>query len=110
MITRIKDKALSQAITYAINRKIEKFGSVAFLRIDTVEKRIEMSLELLGENEPIQVSIQRYRFQESDGRFFLSAEGIETSRKWIDIAAREYLLSQRVEIPARYAGLIRRFL
>jgi len=110
MIARLKDKALSQAIAYAINRKIEKFGTVSSLRIDSVEKRIGMELELRGEPGPIHLTVHGYQLLESEGHFFLAAERIESSREWIDIAAREYLRGQRVEIPQRFAGVIRKFL
>jgi len=110
MMGRIKDQALSQALTLAINAKISDLGRVQELRIDTRDKRIEASVMLHGEKEPIHAVIQGYAVRYEGERYFLEAEKVETSREWINRVAQDYLKRLNVEIPARYARIISRVL
>lgn len=110
MIGRLKDKTLSQGILYAINRKIGRFGKVTTLCLDTEKKRMELELELKGERERLRIVVRDYTVGYEEGRYLLRAGSIESSKEWLEILAREYLLSRPIEIPSRYGRMIDRLL
>ncbi len=106
MIRSVKDKTLSRAIALAVNTKIRKFGTMLDFKLDSRTKTIELEIMLKGETEPLFVKVQRYEILEENGRYFLLAERIVTSREWINVVAESYLQGQRIEIAPRYARLL----
>jgi hypothetical protein len=106
MIRRLKDRALSHGITLALNTKLQRFGRVLHMEIDTQEKSIEMELALRGEREPIHLRVQRYAIRQEGERFLLVGEGIVTSREWINELIDAHLPEPSVEIPERYAKML----
>ena len=107
MFKGLKDKALSTAIKTAINLKIKEFGEMLRLNLDSQNKKIELELMLLGEKEPLYVEVGSYEISEEDGKHYLIAKDIKTSREWINIVAKNYLENQKFEIPANVAEILK---
>ena len=107
MIRKIKDKTLSQGIALAVDAKIKRYGKMLKLELDSKDKSIRMEILLKGEIEPLHVQIRRYEILEEEGRHYLLAEEIHTSREWINVIAQEYLASRRFEIPQQYAKMLK---
>ena len=107
MIRKIKDKTLSQGVALALNAKIKRYGKMLKLELDSKEKSIRMEILLKGESEPLHVHVRHYEILEEEGRHYLLAEEIHTSREWINTVAREYLSGQRFEIPEQYAKMLK---
>jgi len=103
----LKDKALSKALEFAINLKIKEYGEMLNLKLDSQNKTIELELMLLGEKEPLNVYVGSYEISEENGKFYLTAKNIKTSRKWINIVAKNYLENQKFEIPENIAKTIK---
>lgn len=103
----LKDKALSKGLEFAINLKIKEFGEMLNLKLDSQNKTISLELMLLGEKEPLNVEVGSYEISEEDGRFYLIAKDIKTSREWINIVAKNYLENQKFEIPENIAKTIK---
>jgi len=101
-----KDAALSHASKPLINQYIKEYGRMLKFNLDSTKKTIELSVLLEGEQEPIDIRIDRYALHEEQGRHFITLEGIHTSRAWIDTVAAEMLNGKTFEVPSRYAKLI----
>jgi len=106
IIVNGKDAALSHAAKPLINQYIKEYGHMLKFHLDSTQKTLEMSVLLDGEKEPIDIRIDRYVLREEQGRYFISLEGIHTSRAWIDTVAAEMLNGKTFEVPSRYAKLI----
>jgi len=107
MIRHLKDKTLSRGLALALNSRIEKYGRILDLRLDSRDKRLELELLLHGETDPLQVRIENYEVREEAGHWYLLAKELKTSKEWIETLAREYLSERPVEIPERYAKMLR---
>ena len=77
------------------------------LSIDTKNKRIRIRLELLGETEPIDVDVSRYSLKEIDEKTYIIIEEVTSSRQWLAVALREFLVGQDLAIPAKAGAVLR---
>ena len=66
----MRNRITGQLLKAFLNHKIKDFGKMTTLHIDTQEKHISLTANLLGETEPIDASLT-YTLEESDGRTFL---------------------------------------
>ena len=91
----------------AINKKLRSIGQMTELSIDTKKKLIRVRLELLGENEPIDVEILRYGLKEKGETTYLTIEEVTSSREWLTVALREFVVGQDLAIPAKAAAVLK---
>ena len=77
------------------------------LSIDTKKKLIRVRLELLGENEPIDVEILRYSLKEKGEATYITIEEVTSSRQWLAVALREFLVGQDLAIPAKASAVLK---
>ena len=77
------------------------------LNLDSDHKTIELELMLDGEKESLQVKVNHYKLSQENGRHYLVAEDIVTSRAWINTIASQYLHGKKFEIPEEYAKLLK---
>ena len=77
------------------------------LSIDTKKKWIRVRLELLGETEPIDVDVSRYSLKEIDERTYITIEEVTSSRQWLAVALREFLVGQDLAIPAKAGAVLK---
>jgi len=110
VILRLKDQAISKALALAINAKISSYGSVTKLRLNSCSRIIEVELDLKGEVMPLRLTLRDYRFVHREGKLYLSIGTIESSRRWIESLADDYLRNREVELPERYGKLIEKLL
>ena len=103
----MKDATLSKGVKIAINRKVKEYGKMIKLNLDSDNKTIELELMLDGEKEPLHVKVNHYKLSHENGRHYLVAEDIVTSRAWINTVASQYLHGQKFEIPEEYAKLLK---
>ena len=102
-----KDAAAAFTARIAINTKLRSIGQMTELSIDTQSKRVRVRLELLGENEPIDVEILRYCLKEKGGNTCITIEEMTSSREWLTVALREFVVGQDLAIPAKAAAVLK---
>ena len=93
----------------AINTKLRSIGQMTELSIDTKNKRVRVRLELLGEKDPIDVEILRYSLKEQGETTWITVEEVTSSRQWLTVALREFVVGQDLALPAK-AGAVLKFL
>ena len=77
------------------------------LSIDTKTKRVRVRLELLGEKEPIDVEVLRYSLKEKGDTTYITIEEAISSREWLTVALREFILGQDLAIPAKAGAILK---
>ena len=107
MFGKMKDKALSKGLVMAVNHKIKEFGEMLKFNLDSKSKTIELEIMLDGEKEPLHVKVNSYELTEENGKSFLVAKDVVTSRAWINTVASQYLSGQKFEIPDEYAKMLK---
>ena len=109
VLHRSKDATLAFTARVAINTKLRSIGQMTELSIDTKNKRVRVRLELPGEKEPIDVEILRYTLKEKGETTCITIEEVTSSREWLTVALREFVVGQDLALPAK-AGAVLKFL
>jgi hypothetical protein len=91
----------------AINKKLHSIGEMTELYIDTKNKRVRVRLELLGENEPIDVDVSRYSLKEKGETTYITIEDVTSSREWLTVALREFVVGQDLPVPAKAGAVLK---
>ena len=106
-LQRSKDATVGFGARVAINAKLRGIGEMTELSIDTKQKRIWMRVELIGEREPIEVEITRYRLETDDTGMQLTIEDATASREWLTVALREFVVGQSFPVPPKAEALLK---
>ena len=78
------------------------------LSIDTKNKRIRLRLELIGEHQPIEIDVTRYRLRSSDASGArLTIEAATASRPWLHAALQEFVVGETFPIPAKAEAILK---
>ena len=91
----------------AINTKLRSIGQMTELSIDTKNKRVCVRLELLGEKELIDVEILRYSLKEKGETTYITIEEVTSSREWLTVALREFVVGQDLPIPPKVGAVLK---
>ncbi len=94
-----KDKAFEASGKAFLNRKIESFGTVTRLQIDSARKTVLLEVELKGEISPITIQVHEYELRQRNGESFVLLKRVDASREWMGIALNQYLVGQEIKIP-----------
>lgn len=106
MISAAKDLITGKAAKGYLNDMIRTYGRVGELSVDSKRGRIELTCELLGEAEPIDVTIERYVIVRDDVSAFLEVRESTASRPWLDAALRVHLHGRRIALPGWAAAAL----
>lgn len=107
VLHRSKDATLGFTARVAINAKLRSIGEMTELSIDTKTKQVRVRLELLGEKEPIEVEILRYSVKEKGETTYITIEEAASSRQWLTVALREFVVGQDLAIPAKAGAVLK---
>jgi hypothetical protein len=103
----IKDSAVSFAAEKIIKQKIKRYGDMLDFKIDSMNKKIDLKIILAGESEPLFVTINEYEFLETDNDSFIVVRKIVTSKEWMNLLIEDFLKEKKIQIPAKYTGLMK---
>jgi hypothetical protein len=89
-----------------IHTKLRGVGEMTELSIDAKKKRVRVRLELVGEKEPIDVEIIRYSLNVKGESTHITIEEATSSRHWLTVALRQFIVGQDLVVPAKAAALL----
>jgi len=107
VLHRSKDATLAFTARFAINTKLRSIGQMTELSIDTKNKRVRVRLELQGEQKPIDVDILRYSLKEKGETTYITVEEAISSREWLTVALREFVVGHDLAIPAKAGAVLK---
>ena len=99
MFSAAKDAMTGAAARKFINHRIQRYGSVSDLRLDSKAKSVEVTCVLEGEVSPVTVRIGRYDVEEKGGKKFIRAQSCTCSRPWLERALQDYMVGRPFEVP-----------
>jgi hypothetical protein len=99
-LTGLKDRALEATVKRLVNQKLEAFGSVTSLQINTKQRTVSAQLALKGETQPIEIKVGSYEVIEEDGVAYISFQDLQASKEWIGKVLNEYVAGRRFKVPA----------
>jgi hypothetical protein len=100
-----KDAALAFAARRALNAKLEAFGEITDLSLDTAHRRAQFRFVLRGEREPIDVDVRKYDVAD-DGDWLTVVDAV-ASREWLTAALQQFAIGRRFPIPHKAAVALR---
>jgi len=105
-LTAVKEGAVEAAAKTYLNQKIQKFGTITHLEIDSKEKTILLEAALKGEPGPVTVRIRNYRVTTIEAVNYLAADRFEASREWVAAVLNEFVAGRPFQIPAALAAVL----
>jgi hypothetical protein len=101
MFGAAKDAFTGAAARKFISGRIERYGTVRDLKIDSRQKTAMISCELIGESTPISIEVGRYEVEQgSDGKDYIRATQCRCSRPWITHLLEDFVEGKRFEVPS----------
>jgi len=101
-----RDRAVEAAARSYLTQKIEKFGELRKLEIDSRQKRLALEVALKGETSPVSIRVEKYEIVQRNGDTHIILRQATASREWITAAIEEHLLGREVKLPAAAASVL----
>jgi hypothetical protein len=95
----VPDSVVEWGAREYFNHKYKSLGTMTTLQIDSAKKTASVDLDLKGETQPLQITINRYELTTSGGKTLIEIKDFSTSREWITSVAREFLKGRTFEVP-----------
>ena len=110
-INKLKDKGTSYLFKRFFNSKIDKYGEMIKLKIDSIYKNIELEVLLKGEKESIFINIEKYEVVHKDDSNYIKFKNVSASREWIEVlihnvAIPSFAPKKMIEIDSTYAKIL----
>ena len=99
ILQKPKDAILSAVAKRYANKQLAGIGKIVSFSLNSIEKKVSVSLDLQGEKETIRLDVLKYDILKQGRKFYFVAREISSSREWVEVAAKKYLKEKRMEIP-----------
>jgi hypothetical protein len=96
----IKDRAVEASVKALLSQKIERFGALTRLQIDSNKKTMIAELALKGEATPILINVDAYELIEGNGSTYIRIQNVTASREWVSSVLSEFVVGRQFKIPA----------
>jgi hypothetical protein len=97
-LVSLKERGLEIAAKAFLAGKLEKFGSVTRLEIDTRAKGVCIEMALKGETSLVEVNC-RYEVHRANGVTEVLLQEAKASREWISAVLGEFAVGQKFKVP-----------
>ena len=103
-----KDHMIAKGAKAHCNKYIEPYGTVVDLQLNTVERSLFLTLQLKGEETPVDVHIREYAFSTEEGKSVLVIDGtkIDTSREWLAKLLHDHFGQKRLVVPEKLEWVV----
>jgi len=107
-ISLLKDAALEKAAVHYLQPKVERYGEILHLAINTRDHHLSAEIRLNGESAPLEVSRARYRIEGEGDDTLLVLYDVNVSREWLQKVLADHMPEIKVPIPAALRLLLGR--
>ena len=104
------DLSASRIVRQLLQERLAPYGDLKDLTLDSKARTIRAELDLKGEPAPLEVVVERYELVAEGEERFLVIRSVRTSKPWISLLLKDFLIGRRFVLPAKYAGLIEKLL
>jgi hypothetical protein len=94
-----KDAILSAVAKRYANKQLAGIGKIVSFSLDSIEKKVSVSLDLQGERETIRLDVLKYDIKKQGRKIYFAVKDLSSSREWVEVAAKKYLKDKSMEIP-----------
>jgi hypothetical protein len=96
---RAKDAALEHALRLFLRQKMQRYGEIRELKLDTSAKVLSAEVQLLGDPLPLTISEAHYRLEKRGDTTWVIVHGIRVSREWAQNLLEDYFREIPLKIP-----------
>ena len=107
MALAARDAGTSFVVERAIAHRLQPYGRMLNLSIDSKTKRIRLEILLKGETEPVQITIDEYQITSSGGADFLLIKQASASREWINALLQDFAIDRKLPLPDKYRNMVK---
>jgi hypothetical protein len=106
---RAKDHMIAKGAKAHCNKYVEPYGTVVDLQLNTGDRSLSLTLQLKGEETPVDVHLREYAFTTEEGKSVLVIDGtkIDTSREWLTKLLHDHLGEKRLVVPQKLEWVVR---
>jgi hypothetical protein len=103
-----KDRLISARIKQELNIQLKRYGQVLDVKLNTREQSLQLSVELVGEPNPITVQVGKYSLTKENSELWLTidAQTIQASRDWLTRLLQDHAGHHRLPIPRKFAWFV----
>src|ERR1043165_9511692 len=102
-----KDAGSSFIVARAIAHRLQPYGRMLNLSIDSKTKKIRLEILLKGESEPVAVTINEYQVTSAGGADFFVIKQASASREWINALLQDFTIDRKLPLPAKYGNMVK---
>lgn len=106
MFSSTRDALTSKAAQSLLNSRIARYGEVERLNLDSTAKTAEIVLRLLGEDRPVEVTVERYEVFEREGKCFVRLEKCRANRAWLENVLSDFGPQKEIPLPVWTAAVL----
>jgi hypothetical protein len=110
MALAVKDAGASFMVERAVAHRLQPYGRMLNLSIDSKTKRIRLEILLKGETEPIAITIDEYQLTSAAGADFVRINKASASREWIHALLQDFALGKTIPLPEKYSNMVKSLL
>lgn len=107
MAVAARDAGTGFVVERAVAQRLEPYGRMLNLQIDSKTKKIRLEILLKGESEPVAININEYQLTSAGGADFFVIKQATASREWINALLQDFAIDRKLPLPAKYAGMIK---
>jgi hypothetical protein len=98
-ISRVKDAALERALLVWLRSKLQGYGEIKRLNLDTSDKVLRAEIHLRGEDAPLVISEAHYRLEQGPNGTLIILHGVKLSKEWAQNILEDHFREIRLKIP-----------
>jgi hypothetical protein len=102
-----KDSSVSFILEKALRPKLERYGRLIRLKIDSRAKTATIEILPKGETDSITVWVERYELTEKPAGTYLIVQRASASREWLTLLMEDLLLGRSWLVPPQYATYVK---
>ncbi|MBF0280453.1 MAG: hypothetical protein HQM13_21835 [SAR324 cluster bacterium] len=105
-ITEVLDHYIEKNFKSGVNRFLQGYelGELLHCDLDLKNNSAALSIELTGEEIPLNVLIDQYEILEEKGGVQIRIDEIKIDRKWIQVLATKFVKGRVFEVPGEIMG------
>ncbi len=106
MFAAARDALTSRTARSYLQPKIAAYATIERLGLDSAARRLELEVRLLGETEPLAVTVEGYRLGGTAEARTVEITAVTASRPWVAAALRTHVQGRTFPVPAWLAALL----
>jgi hypothetical protein len=102
-----RDAGTSFVVERAVASRLQPYGRMLNLSIDSKTKKIRLEILLKGESEPVQITVNEYQITSAGGADFFVIKEASASREWINALLQDFAIDRKVPLPEKYGNVVK---